>query len=74
MADVADTHDNGGLGRTRLDHIAAGATDFRVYVFRMNVRLHKKGRKVSMNPRDDKKEFAPGILATWKFSLCTGAV
>ena len=31
------------LGGARLDHVAAGATDLRVHIFRMNVRLHKKG-------------------------------
>ena len=58
MADVADAHDNGGLGGTRLDHVAAGAADLGVHVFRMNVRLHKKGRKLIMNSPDDKNHFA----------------
>jgi hypothetical protein len=71
MADVADAHDNGGLGRTRLDHVAAGAADLGVHVFRMNVRLHKKGRKISMNSSNDKKEFAFNADQK-KFSLCTG--
>ncbi len=42
MARVANADDDGLLGGTRLDHVAAGATDFRVHIFRMNVRLHKK--------------------------------
>jgi hypothetical protein len=42
MAHVANAHDDGGPGGTRLDHVAAGATDFRVVIFRMNVRLHKR--------------------------------
>ena len=46
MADVADTDDDGRLGGTRLDHVAAGATDFRIRIFRMNVCLHKRGGKL----------------------------
>jgi hypothetical protein len=58
MADVANADDNDRPGGAGLDHVAAGAPDFRVHIFRMNVRLHKKGRKVTMNPPDDKGEFA----------------
>jgi hypothetical protein len=47
MAGVANADDDGGFGGTRLDHVAAGATDFRVRVFWMNVRLHKRGIKLS---------------------------
>jgi hypothetical protein len=43
MADVANADDDRRAGGTRLDHVAAGATDFRVHIFRMDVRLHKKG-------------------------------
>ena len=42
MAHVADTNDDGLLGGTRLDHVAAGATDFRVQILRMNVCFHKR--------------------------------
>ena len=42
MAHVANADDDGLLGGARLDHVATGATDFRVHIFRMNVRLHKK--------------------------------
>jgi hypothetical protein len=44
MANVANADDDHGLGGAGLDHVAAGATDLRVHIFRMNVRLHKKGR------------------------------
>ena len=44
MAGVANTDDDGLLGGTGFDHVAAGATDFRVHIFGMNVRLHKNGR------------------------------
>jgi hypothetical protein len=44
MAHVADTNDDGLLGGTRLDHVAAGATDFSVHIFRMNISFHKKGQ------------------------------
>jgi hypothetical protein len=35
MAGIANADDDGGFGGARLDHVAAGATDFRVGVFRM---------------------------------------
>jgi hypothetical protein len=57
MAHVANADDDGLLGGTRLDHVAAGATDFRVHIFRMNVRLHKKDGKTIMVLPDDKGEF-----------------
>jgi hypothetical protein len=43
VAHVANAHDDHGLGGAGLNLIAAGATDFRVHIFRMYVRLHKKG-------------------------------
>jgi hypothetical protein len=43
MAGVANADDDGLLGGTRLDHVATGATDLGVHIFRVNVRLHKKG-------------------------------
>ena len=57
VTDVADTHDDHGPGGAGLDDVAAGATDFRVHIFRMNVRLHKKSRKVITNAPNDKREF-----------------
>ena len=57
VAHVANAHDDHGLGGAGLDLIATGATDFRVHIFRMNVRLHKKGRKLTTNEPDDKGEF-----------------
>ena len=42
MARVADTDENGRPGGTRLDHVAAGATDFGILVFRMSFSFHKK--------------------------------
>jgi hypothetical protein len=57
MADVADADDDDRLGGTRLDHVAAGATDFRVHIFWMNVRLHKKDGKLIRKTGDDKREF-----------------
>src|SRR5690349_8447455 len=35
MAGIADTHQNDGLGRARLDDIATGATNLRFKIFRM---------------------------------------
>ena len=57
MADVANADDDGGLGGTGLDHVATGATDFGVHIFRMYVRFHKKDGHNIMNPTDDKGEF-----------------
>jgi hypothetical protein len=60
MAHVTNTDDNGRLGGAGLDHVATGATDFRVHIFWMNVRLHKKGGNPTMKTRDDKGEFLAG--------------
>jgi hypothetical protein len=57
MAHVANAHDDGGLGGAGLDHVAAGATDFRINIFWMNVRLHKKDKKAITILPDDKREF-----------------
>jgi hypothetical protein len=59
VADVADTHDDRGFGRTRFNYVAAGATNFRVHIFRMNFRLHKKDDKLNTKTRNDKGEFCP---------------
>ena len=64
MAGVADAHDDGGTGRTGLDHVAASATDFRVHVFGMYVRLHKKGCKTIICARNDKQEFKKNWLSS----------
>jgi hypothetical protein len=42
VAGIADADDDGGLGGAGLNYVATGATDFRVSVFRMYVRLHNK--------------------------------
>ena len=72
VAHVADADDDGVLGGTGLDHVAAGATDLGVHIFRMNVRFHKKGGKPIRKPPDDKREFWDepnqfrcGTLKTW---------
>src|SRR6266550_4692123 len=44
MADVAYTDQNRRPGGAGLDHVAAGATDFRVHILRMDVRFHNQGR------------------------------
>jgi hypothetical protein len=58
VARVADADDNHRLGGACFDHVAAGATDFRIHIFRMNVRLHKKERKTTTGEPDDKREFS----------------
>lgn len=47
MAGVADAHDEHGLGGTGLDHVAAGAADFRIHIFRMNVSFHKRAQTIA---------------------------
>jgi len=68
MADVADADDDGGFGGTRLDDVAASATNLGVYIFRMDVRLHKKGGKLTTSRADDKKEFKLGAAADFPFA------
>src|SRR5450432_2620956 len=57
MAGIANADDDGGFGGTRLDHVAAGATDFCVRVFRMNVRLHKRSETLSRISRMTRRNF-----------------
>jgi hypothetical protein len=59
MAGVANANDDSGFGGASFDHVATGATDFRVRVFWMNVRLHKRSGEATMKLLDDKKEFQP---------------
>jgi len=40
VADIANTHQNDRLGRAGLNHVSAGAPDFRVLIFRMNFSFH----------------------------------
>jgi hypothetical protein len=51
VAGVANADNDSGFGGTRLDHVTAGATDFRIRIFRMNVCFHKKGAKLSRTGR-----------------------
>ena len=45
MADVANTEEHDWFGGAGLDDIAAGATNFRVQIFRMYISSHNKGAK-----------------------------
>ncbi len=47
MARIADTDNNHGLGGAGLDHVAAGATDFRVHIFGMYSFFHKRPEKIA---------------------------
>jgi hypothetical protein len=47
MAHVADADDDDRFGGAGLDHVAAGATDFRFHVFRMDLCFHKGPQKVA---------------------------
>ena len=51
MADVADTDQNRRPGRAGLDHVAAGATDFRVHILRMYICFHKRLEKIALVQR-----------------------
>ena len=42
MANVANADQNGRLGGAGLNHVAAGAPDFRILIFRMDVSFHTK--------------------------------
>jgi hypothetical protein len=57
MAGVANTHDNDGLGRACLNHIAAGATDLGIDIFRMNVCFHKRPEKIPPLRRMTRRKF-----------------
>jgi hypothetical protein len=57
VAGIANADNDGGFGGTRLDHVAAGATDFGIRIFWMNVRLHKKDNKIITISLNDKTEF-----------------
>ena len=57
MANVANTHQNDGLGGAGLNHVAARATDFRVLIFRMNVSFHKETVQVNRSAQFDKPLF-----------------
>src|SRR6185312_2031506 len=46
MTHVTDADDDGRLGGTGLDHVAARATDFRIHILRMNVCFHKRPHKI----------------------------
>ena len=49
MARVANTDDDHRFGRTRLDHIAARATNFRILIFGMCLSFHnKRAHRVTM--------------------------
>jgi hypothetical protein len=47
MAHVTNADDDRRLGGAGLDHIAAGATDFRIHIFRKNVFFHKMPHKLA---------------------------
>jgi hypothetical protein len=46
MAHVTNADDDRRLGGTGLDHVATGATNFRIHIFRMNVCFHKRPHKL----------------------------
>ena len=61
MAGVANTDDHGGLGGAGLDHVAAGATDFRVHIFRMNISFHKRPETISRTDGMTRRNLPAGI-------------
>jgi hypothetical protein len=57
VANVADTHNDGLPGGAGLNDVAAGATNLRVDISRMYVRLHKKDVQSIIKTADDKRDF-----------------
>jgi hypothetical protein len=51
MANVTDTDNNHGLGRTGCDDVAARATNFRFHILRMNIYFHKRLEKIALAER-----------------------
>ena len=47
VAHVTNTDDDGRPCGAGLDHVAAGAPDFRIHIFRMNVCFHKRPHKLA---------------------------
>ena len=70
MARIADTDNNHGLGGAGLDHVSAGATDFRVHIFGMYGFFHTKAGKHSINPSGDKRQIWQ-ISANYPFRIKT---
>ena len=64
MARIADTDNNHGLGGAGLDHVSAGATDFRVHIFGMYSFFHKRPENIaSIHPMTSGKFPQPQISA-----------
>jgi hypothetical protein len=61
MAGIANADDNRLFHRAGFDNVAAGATDFRFLVIRMNVSFHKKAAQTSSVLADDKGEFSRNL-------------
>ena len=59
MAGVANADNDRVPGGTRLNSVAARATNFGVVIFRMYFRLHKKDNYLTTKTPDDKGEICP---------------
>jgi hypothetical protein len=57
MAHVANTDDDGRPGGAGLDHVAAGATDFGIHIFRMNISFHKRPHKITCGGVNTRAKF-----------------
>ena len=69
MARIADTDDNHRLGGAGLDHVAAGATYFRVHIFGMYGFFHKRPENIaSIHPMTSGK--FSGITGNWRARSC----
>src|SRR6185436_3124282 len=62
VARVANANEQLRLDRTCLDHVAAGATDFRLQVLRMNVRFHEKESPEASHPIGHDKTYLEEFL------------
>src|SRR6267154_1526806 len=65
MARVADTDNNHGLGGAGLNHVATGATDFRVHIFGMYGFFHKRPENIASIHAMTSSKF-PQISATFR--------
>ena len=60
MAHIANANDNHRLGGAGLDHVATGATNFRIHILRMYINFHKRPEKIPLRRWMTSRKF--GIL------------
>jgi hypothetical protein len=64
VAGVANADHDAGLGGAGFDDVAAGATNFRLHIFRMYFRFHKARSAQGNSVRPiNKRYFSPSMTA-----------